>query len=263
MAIVFQARDVRLDRDVAIKVLYPRSARDVDLRVRFEREAKAIAALSHPNIRAIYDVTRESGRHFAVMELLEGETLRDRLSRGWLEWSQSVDIAMAVSHGLAAAHDKGIIHRDIKPGNIFLTNDGNVKILDFGLALLIADGSDLSYDADACRSTKTSPGKLLGTVNYMSPEQVRGQVADARSDLFSLGAVLYEMIAGAAPFCRKTPADTMAAILHEDPPQLSGLKHGISDDLDAVVYQCLSKSLNDRFQSASDLRQALCGVAIT
>ena len=263
MAVVFQARDVRLDRDVAIKVLHPSSARDVDLRVRFEREAKAIAALSHPNIRAIYDVSREGGKHFAVMELLEGETLRDRLGRGQLEWNPAVEIAMAVCQGLAAAHDKGIVHRDIKPGNILLTNDGNVKILDFGLALLVAGGSDLSHDADSCRSTKTSPGKLLGTVNYMSPEQVRGQVADARSDLFSLGAVLYEMLSGTPPFCRKTPADTMAAILHEDPPQLSSLEHGISNDLDAVIYQCLRKSLNDRFQSAADLRQALCEVART
>ena len=261
MAVVFQARDVRLDRDVAIKVLYPNSARDVDLRVRFEREAKAIAALSHPNIRAIYDVSREGGKHFAVMELLEGETLRDRLDRGQLEWTQAVEIAIAVCHGLAAAHDKGIIHRDIKPGNILLTNDGNVKILDFGLALLVAGGSDSARDADAYETTKTSPGKLMGTVNYMSPEQVRGQIADARSDLFSLGAVLYEMVSGNAPFCRRTPADTMAAILHENPPQLSSLEHGNFDDLNAVVYQCLSKTLSDRFQSASDLRQALCGVA--
>ena len=263
MAVVFQARDVRLDRDVAIKVLYPRSAQDADLRVRFEREAKAIAALSHPNIRAIFDVSRDDGKHFAVMELLEGETLRDRLGRGRLEWTQAVDIAMAVCDGLAAAHDKGIIHRDIKPGNLFLTNDGNVKVLDFGLALVVDSGSDLSQDVDACQPTKTPPGKLMGTVNYMSPEQVRGQVVDARSDLFSLGAVLYEMNSGTSPFCRKTPADTMAAILHENPPPLSSLEHGISDDLDAVVDQCLSKSLNDRLQSASDLLQALRGVAVT
>jgi serine/threonine protein kinase len=235
----------------------------VELRVRFEREAKAIAALSHPNIRAIYDVSREGGKHFAVMELLEGETLRDRLARGQLEWNAAVEIAMAVCLGLAAAHDKGIVHRDIKPGNILLTNDGNVKILDFGLALLVAGGSDLSHDVDSCRSTETSPGKVMGTVNYMSPEQVRGQVADARSDLFSLGAVLYEMVSGTPPFSRKTPVDTMAAILHEDPPQLSSLEHGISDDLDAIVYQCLTKSLNDRFQSASDLQHALKEVVTT
>ena len=194
MGEVYKARDTRLDRDVAIKVLPEAVANDADRLARFEREAKAVAALSHPNILAVHDTGTDAGRAFVVMELLEGETLRERLAAGPLPVRKAVDAAVQMARGLAAAHDKGLVHRDVKPENVFLTHDGQVKILDFGLAKTAATGSGATETAFAL----TDPGSVMGTVGYMAPEQVRGTPVDARTDLFALGAVLYEMLIGPA-----------------------------------------------------------------
>lgn len=261
MACVYRARDVRLDRNVALKVLNPQSAKDADLRSRFERENKAIASLSHKGIRAIHDVAHERGWHFAVMELLEGETLRDRLGCGPVKWPEALSIAVSVAEGLDAAHRQGIVHRDIKPANIFLVESGDVKILDFGLARWDRTLGDLSDQHDLPHPTTTSPGCVLGTVSYMSPEQVRGQVADARSDVFSLGSVIHEMIAGRPAFARRTPADTMAAILTEDPPQLTEIDSDVPTTLQAAVSRSLMKSPQKRYQSSAEFSKALRDIA--
>ncbi len=235
MGEVYRAGDPRLERDVAIKVLPDRFAQDHDALARFRRESKAVAALSHPNIRAIHDVGTDKGWTFAVMELLEGETLGSRLQRSAVEWQKAVPIALAVADGLAAAHGKGIIHRDIKPQNIFLTADEGVKILDFGLARLATKDSKESEGLTATLTLETQAGTILGTVQYMSPEQVRGQPADARSDIFAFGCVLYEMLTGKRAFSRKTSAETMTAILQDDPPSLAESGTGISGELQRVV----------------------------
>src|SRR6516162_3498904 len=222
MGIVYRARDTRLEREVAVKVLPEEFANDLSRRLRFEREAKAVAALSHPNILAIHDYGTHESITYAVMELLEGEPLRARLTKGPLPWRGAVEVGVAIADGLAAAHGKGIIHRDLKPENIFLTGDGHVKILDFGLARIEASapaGSETGPYVPAL----TDPVIVMGTVGYMSPEQLRGEVVDARSDIFSLSCVLYEMVAGRRPFQRRTAADSAAAILHDEPPALSDL----------------------------------------
>ena len=202
MGEVYRARDPRLDRDVAIKILPGHLAQNPRALARFEREAKAVAALSHPNIMAIHDFGSEAGITYAVVELLEGETLRSHLSRGALGWRKAVETGIAIADGLWASHSKGIIHRDLKPDNIYLTEEGQVKILDFGLAR----STEISVDEKAEAATLTEEGTVLGTAGYMSPEQVRGTPADARSDIFSLGCVLYEMVAGQRAFARATPA---------------------------------------------------------
>lgn len=255
MAEVYKARDQRLDREVAVKVLKHTCAQKADLRRRFEREAKAVAALSHPNIRAIFDVANDQGLHFSVMEYLEGQTLRDRLSSSRMAWPEALDIAINIADGLSAAHEKGIVHRDVKPANVFLVPEGNVKILDFGLALVTTN--PVTADTASAASTGTSPGSVLGTVNYMSPEQARGQETDARTDIFSLGVVLFEMLTGTLPFARKTIADTTSAILNEAPPQLESFGVSFPNGLNEVVMTCLRKNLSERCQSASDLRDAL------
>src|SRR5262245_2485652 len=206
MGEVYKARDTRLGRDVALKVLPEHLAQNPAALSRFEREAKVVAALSHPNILALYDVGAEHGVSFSVTELLEGETLRSRLGRGAVPWREAVEIGVAVADGLAAAHTKGIVHRDVKPDNIFLTFDGRVKILDFGLARV---NPPAAPQADSALPTETEAGKVMGTVGYMSPEQVRGERVDATSDLFSFGCVLYEMLAGRRAFARETAAQTM------------------------------------------------------
>jgi eukaryotic-like serine/threonine-protein kinase len=207
MGEVFRARDTKLERDVAVKVLPARLAEDEEALARFEREAKAVAALSHPGILAIHDFGREGATAYAVMELLEGETLRQRLAAGPLAARKAVELATQLAQALAAAHEKGVVHRDLKPENLFLTRDGRVKVLDFGLArrepAVPADGSETSSPTAA---RPTEPGTVLGTVGYMSPEQVRGQPADPRSDIFSLGVVLYEMLSGRKAFARETSA---------------------------------------------------------
>ena len=264
MGEVYRARDTKLDRDVAVKVLPANFADDPQALARFEREAKAVAALSHPNILAIFDFGGADGASYAVMELLDGESLRSRLSTGALPVRKAVDYGVQILQGLAAAHDAGIVHRDLKPENVFVTGDGRIKILDFGLArqtLRVAAGDD-TRSPTVVRSTE--PGTVLGTVGYMSPEQVRGQDVDARSDIFSFGAVLYEMLSGRRAFQRDTGAETMTAILKEDPPELSDSGIKIPPGIDKIVGHCLEKSPKERFQSARDVAfdlQALSGAA--
>ncbi len=262
MGEVYRARDPRLERDVAIKVLPDRFAQDHDALARFRRESKAVAALSHPSIRAIYDIGTDKGRTFAVMELLEGETLGNRLQRSAVEWQKAVPIALAVADGLAAAHGKGIIHRDVKPQNIFLTTEGGVKILDFGLARLEIKDSKEGEGLTATLTLETQPGAIMGTVQFMSPEQVRGQPADARSDIFAFGCVLYEMLTGKRAFSRKTSAETIAAILNDDPPSLAEAGISVPGQLQRVATHCLEKNPGKRCQSARDLAFALRGVGV-
>ncbi len=251
MGEVYRARDKRLNRDVALKVLPELFATDPDRLARFEREAQAVAALSHPNILGIHDYGVEGTRAYAVMELLEGETLRERLASGPLPPRKAIDHGVQIARGLAAAHDKGIIHRDLKPENIVVTHDGLVKILDFGLARQApaADGATVAQD--------TAPGTVMGTVGYMSPEQVRGEPVDARSDLFALGSVLYEMLTGRRAFARDTTAETMTAILRDDPPELAQARADLPPALDRIVRHCLEKNRFERFQTARDVAFAL------
>ena len=252
MGEVYRARDTRLDREVAIKVLAEHLVNMPETQARFERETKAVAALSHPNIVALYDVGAEHGVSFAVTELLEGETLRHRLGSP-LPWAKAVEIAVGVAEGLSAAHAKGIIHRDLKPENIFLTADGRVKILDFGLARI----GPLPSQSESSRPTETLAGLVMGTVGYMSPEQVRGERASVASDIFGLGCVLYEMLARRGAFTRETAAQTMTAILETQPPDLAEAGQPIAAELSRIVMHCLEKQPKQRFQSAQDLAFAL------
>jgi Tol biopolymer transport system component len=251
MGEVYRARDTKLERDVAVKVLPERLTADADSLSRFEREARAVAALSHPNILSIFDFGREVGLTYAVMELLDGETLRERLSAGALPPRKAVEYAAQIARGLAAAHEKGIVHRDLKPENIFITGDGRVKILDFGLAKVAALESDQTKSPTVVAATE--PGTVMGTVGYMSPEQVRGLSVDARTDIFSFGSILFEMLAGKRAFRGDSAAETMAAIAQKDLPELSGVEAALAPGLDRIVRHCLEKSPSERFQSASDL----------
>jgi serine/threonine-protein kinase len=260
MGEVYRARDVRLDREVAVKILPDAVAQDPDRLARFEREAKAVAKLSHPNIVEIFDFGREGETTYAVIELLEGETLRSRLQGGRLPVRKAVELALQVSSGLAVAHERGIVHRDLKPDNIFITRHGYIKILDFGLAKILREsvGQD-----DATRTQQTDPGIVLGTVGYMSPEQLRGREVDHRTDIFSLGAMLYEMLFGLRAFKRGTVAETMSAILKEAPEAISETGAGVSPMLDSLVRRCLEKNPDERFQSALDLGFALQSISAT
>src|SRR2546430_12706052 len=209
MGEVYRARDEKLNRDVAIKVLPATFSQDAERLRRFEQEAQATSALNHPNILAVYDIGTHEGAPYVVQELLEGETLREALSGGKLSPRKAIDYALQIAHGLAAAHEKGIVHRDLKPENLFVTRDGRLKILDFGLAKLTgAADTDLSQTSIPTRRVDTDPGKVMGTVGYMSPEQVRGRAADARSDIFSFGAILYEMLSGKRAFQRESAVRT-------------------------------------------------------
>jgi Serine/threonine protein kinase len=258
MGEVYRARDTRLGREVAIKVLPQKLSADADALARFEREARAVAALSHPNILALHDFGREGTVVYAVMELLDGETLRERLSAGALPARKAIEYAVQIAQGLAAAHEKGVVHRDLKPENLFVTRDGRVKILDFGLAKVAGSGGELTTSPTVAA---TEPGTVLGTVGYMSPEQVRGQLADHRSDIFSFGSILYEMLAGQRAFRSDSAAETMAAIAQKDPPELSGVDTALAPSLDRIVRHCLEKSPGERFQSARDLAFDLDSVA--
>jgi serine/threonine protein kinase len=262
MGEVYRARDTRLDRLVAVKVISEKLADDPGALARFEREAKAVAALSHPNILAIHDFESEGDLRYAVMELLEGGTLRDRLQEGPLPISKATEIATRVAEGLAAAHEKGNIHRDLKPGNVFVTMYGQVKVLDFGLARL-TDKAGLgdSGPASTTAEVSTHAGAVPGTMGYMSPEQLRGLPTDPRSDILTLGILLYEMHSGRRAFARDTTADTVSAILHEDPPELERLSSSISAPLFMIFKRCLEKRPEDRFSSAHDLALALEAVA--
>lgn len=253
MGEVYKARDTRLGRDVAVKVITERLGDDASALSRFEREAKAVAALSHPNILAIFDFGQEGTVNYAVMEFLEGETLRQRLRCGSIPVEKAVDIGLQIAHGLAAAHEKGIVHRDLKPENVFLTKNGGVKILDFGLAKLTHPEESGEGSQVPTGSLQTEAGAVLGTVGYMSPEQVRGVPADARSDIFSFGVVLYEMLSGRRPFEHASAMDTLAAILKEDPPELSRMDATLPPTLVRIVNHCLEKSPDARFQSVRDI----------
>ena len=252
MGEVYRARDTRLGREVAVKVLPALSAGSAEAMQRFEREAQAVAALSHPNVLSLHDFGNEDGASYAVMELLEGETLRERLSAAAIPPRKAVDYAQQMARGLAAAHDRGIVHRDLKPDNVFLTRDGIVKILDFGLA---RPADVHSSSGSGSQGSLTASGTVVGTPGYMSPEQIRGKPVDQRSDLFALGVILYEMLTGVRAFQGENAVETMMAVLQTDPPLSAG--RGVPPELSEIVLHCLEKSPEDRFQSARDLAFAL------
>jgi eukaryotic-like serine/threonine-protein kinase len=252
MGEVYRARDARLGRDVAIKILPASFSADPDRLRRFVQECRAAAALNHPNILSIFDIGEDRAAPYVVAELLEGETVRDRLRNGPIASRKAADYARQVASGLAAAHEKGITHRDLKPENLFITNDGRVKILDFGLAKLTRPEADASGDAPT-QQIATDAGTVMGTVGYMAPEQVRGRPANPRSDIFAFGAILYEMLSGKRAFHGDSPVETMSAILKEDPPDLTETNRNIPSALERVVRHCLEKNPAERFQSARDL----------
>jgi eukaryotic-like serine/threonine-protein kinase len=253
MGEVYRARDERLKRDVAIKVLPASFSQDADRLKRFEQEAQAAGALNHPNITAVYDFGMHDGAPYIVTELLEGETLRSRLGPGAISPRKAIEYAVQIAKGLAAAHEKGIVHRDLKPENVFLTKDGRVKILDFGLAKLKPEGAESGQTDMKTVSGGTEPGVVLGTMGYMSPEQVRGKPADKRSDLFAFGTILYEMLSGQRAFRGDTAADTITAILTKEPPDLSQTNKDIHPGLDRIARHCLEKNPEERFESARDV----------
>ena len=266
MGEVYRARDPKLKRDVAIKVLPTTYASDEERLRRFEQEAQAAGALNHPNITAVYELGSHDGSPYIVTELLEGETLRGRLSGGPLPVRKATDYAIQTAKGLAAAHEKGIVHRDLKPENVFVTNDGRIKILDFGLAKLTQADGAAGPQTNLPTAAGTEPGVVMGTLGYMSPEQVKGKAADPRSDIFSFGAILYEMLSGSRAFHRDTAAETMSAILREEPPDLSATNKNVQPGLERVVRHCLEKSPEERFHSAHDLAfdlESLSGTSST
>jgi WD40 repeat protein len=252
MGEVYRARDARLNRDVAIKILPASFSTDPERLQRFAQESRAAAALNHPNILSIFDIGEDHGAPYVVSELLEGETLRDRLRNGPLTSRKAIDYAQQIASGLAAAHEKGIVHRDLKPENLFITNDGRAKILDFGLAKVTRPEADLSGDAPTMQSG-TEAGTVMGTAGYMAPEQVRGKPADPRSDIFAFGAILYEMLSGKRAFHGDSAVDTMSAILKEEPPDLAETNRNVSPALERIVRHCLEKNPAERFQSARDV----------
>jgi serine/threonine protein kinase len=258
MGEVYRARDTRLGRDVAIKVLPGYLSQDPDRLRRFEQEARAAAALNHPNILAVFQMGTYEGAPYLVSELLEGFTLREHLVRDPMPLRKTIDVGVQVARGLAAAHEKGIVHRDLKPENLFVTKDGRIKILDFGLAKLTQRGTTSDHSAPTATGG-TEPGVVMGTVGYMSPEQVRGNTSDYRADIFAFGAILYEALTGKRAFQKPTSAETMSAILNNDPPGISQIMPNLPPALHRVVHRCLEKNPEQRFQSASDLAFALEG----
>ena len=267
MGEVYRAKDPRLGRDVAIKVLPASFSQDADRLRRFEQEAKAAGLLNHPNITIVYDIGSHDGAPYVVQELLEGETLRSELASGRFAPRKAIDCGIQIAHGLAAAHDKGIVHRDLKPENVFVTKDGRLKILDFGLAKLTQGEAGSGPQTNMPTATAgTEPGVVMGTLGYMSPEQIKGKPADARSDIFAFGAILYEMLAGRRAFHADSAGETMAAILKEDPPDLSITNQSISPGLERIVHHCIEKNPERRFHSAHDLAfdlEALSGTSGT
>jgi serine/threonine-protein kinase len=261
MGQVYRGRDPRLGRDIAIKILARDAARDSEAIARLEREARAIASLSHPNILAVHDVGREAGDFYLVTELLEGQTLRDEIRASSLGWRRAVEVGAAVAEGLAAAHAKSIVHRDLKPENVFITADGRVKILDFGLAQ--TDPMLMQRDETEIPTTKwfqTQPGTVIGTLGYMSPEQLRGEAVDPTADIFSLGCMLYEMVTSRRPFHRDSGAATIAAILKDSLPS-EGLTGVVPAEFQRIIEGCVEKSASQRFQSARDLALTLRAIA--
>ncbi|MGH9417921.1 MAG: serine/threonine-protein kinase [Terriglobales bacterium] len=260
MGEVYRARDPRLERDVAIKVLTAAGANDAELLRRLRQEAKTIAALNHPNLLSIFDLgATPEGAPFLVMELLQGETLRARLHQGPLPLRRALAFGRQLADALAAAHEQGIIHRDLKPENIFLLADGRIKILDFGLAKALRSDA-AAFDAEAptvVGSAATMPGMVLGTVGYMAPEQVRGEAATSRSDIFAFGAILYEMLAGRRAFAASSSMEVMSAILRDDPPEVTMAGAALPAGVDRLLRRCLEKEPRLRFQNAADLGYAL------
>ncbi|MEO8361493.1 MAG: serine/threonine-protein kinase [Vicinamibacteria bacterium] len=256
MGEVFRARDLRLSRDVAIKVLRAEVSRDPDLVRRFEQEAKAVGALNHPNILTVFDTGESEGMPYIVSELLVGATLRERLQAGPLDPRKAVDYATQIARGLSAAHERGIVHRDLKPENLFVTKSGVIKILDFGIAKL-THPEEQHADSEVETAAHTTPGTVMGTSGYMSPEQVRGLSADQRSDLFSFGSVFFEMLVGRRAFKGPTSADTMSAILHTDPTPALSQVGTTSSGVVRIVTRCLEKAPGERFQTARELASAL------
>ena len=261
MGEVYRARDTRLQRDVAVKVLTAGATADADRLMRFEQEARATAALNHPNIVVVYDVGSHEGQPFLVSELLEGQTLRAVLAPGPLPIRKALDYTVQIATGLAAAHDKGIVHRDLKPDNVFITADGRAKILDFGIAKLLASPHDIETRATAA-AAHTDAGIVLGTQGYMSPEQIRGGAVDHRADIFALGAILFEMLSGTRPFAAATSADAMSAVLSRDPAELVTPDGTTPPALDRLIRRCLEKAPEQRFQSARDLAFALEAITL-
>ncbi len=257
MGEVYRARDERLGRDVAIKVLPASFAQDPDRLRRFEQEAKATSALNHPNILTVHDIGTHDGQPFIVAELLEGEELRAQLEDGAIAPKKAIEYARQIAGGLSAAHAKGIVHRDLKPENLFVTADGRVKILDFGLAKLRPQPAMTAGSEVETQRKITDPGTVMGTVGYMSPEQVRGQDLDHRSDIFSFGVILYEMLSGQRTFSGDSAIEVMNAILKEEPPELSETNAKVSPQLEKLVRRCLEKKPELRFHSAHDLGFAL------
>src|SRR6266568_5964925 len=253
MGEVYRARDTRLDRDVAVKVLPASLTSDPDRLRRFEQEARAAAALNHPNILAVYQMATQDGVSYLVSELLEGETLRERLRRGPVPLRKAIDYGVQIAHGLAAPHAKGIVHRDLKPDNLFVTKDGHIKILDFGLAKVIQPKEAPTH----ATPTVTMAGVAMGTVGYMSPEQVRGLATDHRADIFAFGAILYEMVMGRRTFQKSTDADTISAILNDEPASISELSPDTPPAMERLIRRCLEKNPEERFHAASDLAFAL------
>jgi serine/threonine protein kinase len=262
MGEVYRATDTRLGRAVAVKVLSGPGPHDPGRLQRFEQEARVVASLSHANVLALHDVGSQDGVDYAVFELLEGQTLRQRLESGPLPVSKAVEYGVQICQGLSAVHGRGIVHRDLKPDNVFLTRSGQVKILDFGLAKLGPRGLGIVEGGSDAR-TPTEPGRLVGTFGYMAPEQARGRPADARSDIFSMGAVLYEMLSGCRAFAGQTPADTLAALLTQDPPAISAISRPVPRALERVVRRCLERNPEERFQSARDVAFGLEAVSET
>ena len=258
MGEVYRARDTRLNRDVAIKILPAAFSDDAQCLDRFEREARILSTLNHPNLLSIYDVGSQNSIHYLVSELLDGEMLRHRIQEGKIPGRKALDYAVQIAKGLAAAHEKGVVHRDLKPENIFVTADGRIKILDFGLAKQNVSGDS---EKTASPDSLTEPGTVMGTVGYMSPEQVRGNAADSRSDIFSFGAILYEMLTGTRAFKGNSSVETMHAILSEDPPEIPTTDGKISPGTERVTRRCLEKASYERFQSARDLAFALEGLS--
>src|ERR1700745_4316143 len=253
MGEVYRARDIRLDREVAIKILPELVTLDVERLLRFEQEAKAAAALNHPNILAVHQLGNYQGMPYLVSELLEGKTLTETIRRGPLPLRKVIDYGVQIAHGLAAAHEKGITHRDLKPDNLFVTREGRVKILDFGLAKM----AQLKETPDALAPTVTMPGVAMGTMGYMSPEQLRGLATAQRTDIFAFGAILYEMVMGKRSFLKPTEADTVSAILNEEPPPIAQFAPDAPPALERVIRRCIEKNPEQRFHSASDLAFAL------
>ena len=266
MGEVYRARDTRLDREVAIKVLPESFARDADRLRRFEQEARTVAALNHPNILGVYDIGQHQGSPYMVCELLDGETLREKMNDGPMPQRRAIEYASQLAEGLAAAHDKGVVHRDLKPENVFVTKDGRVKVLDFGLAKLARIEEARAQGAEGATATvpaHTMPGMVLGTAGYMSPEQVRGKEVDARTDIFAFGAILYEMLSGQRAFKGESSIETMNAILKDDPPELETDKLELSPGLERIVRRCLEKEPARRFHSARDVGFALEAISGT